>query len=183
MVSTLLYTPTTITAIADVEDELANSMASSLGSWDVEVKLYRANAASFGASPGKILYTVYLSHCPEKLFVFGPDSKAVLGGEAAAILESKMKSLWLLRQTFKGEGRAFQLSDGGQVKLANIFVQGNYKGFVADVDYPDIREISKFQEKVRSLTQTWSLPEGSVRSFEIVSSECDAARQYQKLSS
>lgn len=183
MVSTLLHTPTTITAIADVEDELLNSMATSLGSWDAEVKLYRANSASFGPSPGKVLYTVYLSHCPEKLFVFGPSSSAVLEGEAAAILESRMKSLWLLRQTFKGEGRAFQLVDGGEVRIANIFVQGNYKGFIADVSYPNLHDISVFKEKVHSLVQNWIFPEEALRNFDVVASECDAAKQYEKLSS
>ncbi|ANB14409.1 hypothetical protein AWJ20_1997 [Sugiyamaella lignohabitans] len=52
------------------------------------------------------------------------------------MLTTKLQSLWLLRQVIQGEGHSYELQGGKFIlRLANIFLQGSYKGLLVQVEY------------------------------------------------
>jgi hypothetical protein len=72
-------------------------------------------------------------------------------GQFEAILSTKLQGLWQLRQSIRGDGSVFYFetsnslgnsssnsSTGGStaynIKLANMMLQGNFKGLVAEID-------------------------------------------------
>lgn len=149
------YATVPISVITELQDYLGNHGAQDISSWEVEIRLYRANASSFGQeAKNRLLFTIWASHEPHNLYVTpsGRDSTSgsIDSGENGTskeqnngvlatpafqkILDSKLKSLWQLRQTFKGEGRILRCDDGGEIRISNILVQGNYKGLLVDAD-------------------------------------------------
>lgn len=141
------YATVPISVITELQDYLGNHGAEDFSSWEVEIRLYRANASSFGQeAKNRLLFTIWASHEPNNFYVTpserdsaSEESKDQSDGVLATpafqkILDSKLKSLWQLRQTFKGEGRVLRCDDGGEIRISNILVQGNYKGLLVDAD-------------------------------------------------
>lgn len=141
------YATVPISVITELQDYLGNHGAEDISSWEVEIRLYRANASSFGQeAKNRLLFTIWASHESNNLYVTpserdsaNEESKDQSDGVLATpafqkILDSKLKSLWQLRQTFKGEGRVLRCDDGGKIRISNILVQGNYKGLLVDAD-------------------------------------------------
>lgn len=117
-----------------------------------EIKLYREKAptpavpptatAAGAAAPGgelNFLHTLSFSHhAPNHIVCLVNNTGSVLQGAAQfeVILGAKMQSLWQLRQVVKGEGSAYEMENGEYVvRLANMSVQGTFKGLVVEVEY------------------------------------------------
>lgn len=135
MPSVLVYSTAPITRISEIKDRLDNVLADKKDKWLVELKLYRANQASFENTDraGATLITVTTSSERGKVFVHSNDRTVITGEEMAPGLLSKMQSLWLLRQTFRCEGQVYTL-DGVTIRVANTFVQGSYKGLLVELE-------------------------------------------------
>lgn len=141
----VIYANVPISVITDLQDYLGNQGAQDVSSWEVEIRLYRANASSFGQeNKNQLLFTIWASHEPENLYITHANSSTISLQEPSEgvlvtpsfrkILDSKLQSLWQLRQTFKGDGHVLRCDDGGVIRISNILVQGNYKGLLVDAD-------------------------------------------------
>jgi hypothetical protein len=57
-------------------------------------------------------------------------------GDFDAMLSTKLRSLWIQRQVVRADGHAYEINDGEFVlRLANIFLQGSYKGLIVEIEY------------------------------------------------
>lgn len=137
MPTVLVYSATLVTTITDVEDRLANLLAQPLGSWGIELKLFRANGASFANTDraSDVTYTITETKHPDTVFVVSdhPNGSFITDLGFLSIIQSKLQSLWVPRQTFHGEGYRYLLN-GCEVRAANLFVQGNFKGLMVEIE-------------------------------------------------
>lgn len=131
-----------VTTIGKLQDQISNTLSKALGPWSIEYKLWRENPASFGAedqSSGRtshFLHTLWLSQFPESVTVLTSDTGTVLEGDFDGMLSTKLRSLWIQRQVIRAEGHAYEVHNGDFVlRLANIFLQGSYKGLIVDMEY------------------------------------------------
>lgn len=176
MPSVLVYSTAPITTISEVKDKLDNALAEKRDKWQVELKLYRANSASFQDTEraGATLITVTTSLEKGKVFVFSGSSAIIAGEEMAPDMLSKMQSLWVLRQTFKCEGQVYSL-DGVLVRVANTFVQGNYKGLLVEIE----SESEGLLDKAKTIIDQCGVP-GQVPD-EMANSLVEKIQKYQVL--
>lgn len=142
---------------------ITNSLAKPLGRWSFEYKLYKANTASLikeadkGNSTqdkkpwdGTFLYTMQFSQLPGKIFCIINNTATVLNGDFDGMLLTKLKSLWVLRQTIKADGQCYEVfmdQHKFRLRMANMFVQGGYKGLVIEAEVEDTEPTMQAQEK------------------------------------
>ncbi|PRT54601.1 Mediator of RNA polymerase II transcription subunit 20 [Wickerhamiella sorbophila] len=176
MPSVLVYSTAPITTISEVKDKLDNALADKRDKWQIELKLYRANSASFQDTEraGTTLITVTTSLEKGKVFVYSRSSAIVAGEEMAPDMLSKMQSLWVLRQTFKCEGQVYNL-DGVLVRVANTFVQGNYKGLLVEIE----SDSEDLLDKAKAIVSQCEIP-GQVPD-EMANSLIEKIQKYQVL--
>lgn len=149
-----LNTSVTVTHISTLHDQISNTLSTSLGKWSFEYKLYRENPASSSnpsSTDPSFLYLLHFSHYPGETFCLtsnGSSGSVVLQGDFDSMLNTKLQSLWMHRQTIKGEGNAYELN-GGEIKLrmANMFLQGGYKGLIIEVDYENDHDEDKSEQE------------------------------------
>lgn len=88
---------------------------------------------------------------PGEMVVLVNGKATLVAGQFEPILNTKLQGLWQLRQTIRGDGTMFEFDNAANletgsaaataavvvaynVKLANMMLQGNFKGLVAEVD-------------------------------------------------
>lgn len=125
----VLYAQAAVTAITDIQDFLANQGAEYRDKWTAEVKFYRPLHKEI---PAKSLFTVWQSQAPQSMYVFTDKTEAATELPLRDILESQLQRMWAPRQAFKGTGYVYECADGGQIRIANVWVQGGYKGVLLD---------------------------------------------------
>ncbi|KAF5095243.1 hypothetical protein DV451_004725 [Geotrichum candidum] len=122
-----------------------------------EIKLYKDKSAPLATTNSNSFLHTLTSSVP-----FSPSSNTSSGAEMAvlvngkatlvagqfeAILSTKLQGLWQLRQSIRGDGSVFYFETNGNtsstsvggetcynIKLANMMLQGNFKGLVAEID-------------------------------------------------
>lgn len=145
--------PNTISALVD---HLHNQTPSAVHKWGFEIKLYREKTATpTQAPPGQpnFLYTLAFSQHMGDVSVLVNGQGSVVKGALEGMLQTKMQSLWQLRQAVRGEGSAFELpaltgdgqagaTEGGRpgvtVRVANLNLQGTFKGLLVEVECPSV---------------------------------------------
>lgn len=77
------------------------------------------------------------------------------------IIQTKLQSLWLLRQTLKGEsGNSYELMNGNLIiRTMNVFLHGNFKAFLIQLEYLGT---GNGLEKIEEFTKALSIPEGKL---------------------
>lgn len=131
----VVYSEAPISVLTDLQDFLLNNGADHRAPWDVEIKLYRANQASFkNEDKQRMLFTVWTSREKERVWILPRESGTPMSLPIMQILDTKLQSLWVTRQVFKGSGNTYICYDGSAIRVTNIFVQGSYKGLMLDAD-------------------------------------------------
>lgn len=103
------------------------------------------------------LYTLQFAHYPNELFSLSQGACTVLEGDFDAMLTTKLQSLWIPRQTYKGDGISFTINNNEFViRLANLSLMGNFKGLLIHIQY--LGNSSNSTEKINDLFQLLELP-------------------------
>ncbi|CAN6651993.1 mediator of RNA polymerase II transcription subunit 20 [Trichomonascus vanleenenianus] len=134
-----LESDTLVTRIATLQDQISNIMSANLGKWQFEYKLYRENPASkdtLSGQPDRFLYTLSHAQLPGEVVCVTDGVATTLKGDFDLILMTKLQSLWIPRQTMKGDGNMYEIGDGEFVfRLVNVTLQGVFKGLLVEVEY------------------------------------------------
>lgn len=77
------------------------------------------------------------------------------------ILQTKLQSLWLLRQTLKGEnGNSYELMNGNLIiRTINVFLHGSFKAFLIQLEY--LGAVNG-HEKIEEFTKLLNIPDGKL---------------------
>lgn len=153
----ILSTGVTVTHVSTLHDQISNTLSTSLGKWGFEYKLYRQNPASSGeeATEPTFLYALHFAHYPGETFCLTNGTGSVLQGDFDAMLNTKLQSLWLHRQTIKGEGNAYELNGGEIVlRVGNIFLQGTFKGLLIEAEYNSDDESLTLETIINKMNET-----------------------------
>lgn len=144
--------PNSITAFHDL---ISNEIPKLLPRWSFELKIFKSNTYNDSdASSSQFLYDLSFDNEQGKSITL-VDGECIVSSTAIPatllsngcsngnvdsfdhILQTKLPSLWLIRQTLKGEnGNAYEIRNGEfVVRGINVFLHGNFKSFVIVVEY------------------------------------------------
>ena len=80
-------------------------------------------------------------------------------GDFEIMMASQLQSLWLQRQAIKGDGSTYELNGGqGILRLANLFLQGSFKGLLVELEYKqhNNEDKDKLLAKVNSILEQYN---------------------------
>ncbi|VVT46608.1 uncharacterized protein SAPINGB_P001298 [Magnusiomyces paraingens] len=152
---TVLYlvSATSPNIIIDVCDLIGNKIPTNVAKWSFEIKLFRENPHSMGSEaaaanaavsqhipgarpvPSNFLHTLIFATNPKETVCLVKGVGTALTGPFDQMLQTKLQSLWQLRQFVRGEGTAFELDNGAfWVRLGNMTLQGNFRGLLIEIE-------------------------------------------------
>jgi len=159
-------------------DAISNEIPNMLGRWSFELKIFKSNSQHLQSTQSNFLYNLSLSHVPNKAVTLVNKSAIVTTSEIPKslidsgcsngsvdnldhIIQTKLQSLWLLRQTLKGEsGNSYELMNGNLIiRTMNVFLHGNFKAFLIQLEYLGT---GNGLEKIEEFTKALSIPEGKL---------------------
>lgn len=167
--------PNSITAF---HDAISNEIPNILGRWSFELKIFKSNTQNLQSSQSSFLYNLALSHEPNKVVTLVNKSaivtvsdipKALIDNGCSNgsvdsldhIIQTKLQSLWLLRQTLKGEnGNSYELMNGNLIiRTINVFLHGTFKAFLIQLEYTGT---GNGLEKIQEFTEALNMPGGKL---------------------
>ncbi|KAG5357901.1 Mediator of RNA polymerase II transcription subunit 20 [Yarrowia sp. B02] len=195
MVTILQYSAdVTATTISTYRSELSAQLAQNLGKWSFELKMYKPNPASIGRSEhhnGNIpqgqqeaaaadqeiggvaaLYTLTQAHSKGDMVYVTQGSAVqsqpgvVVSDSFDMVLQNKMKSIWILRQTLRGDGAEYELMGDAygrvKVRLANVFLQGTFRGLLFQYEYEGDSLDDRQQQHLMEFIQSSGFPSSNL---------------------
>lgn len=162
-------------------DQIISEVPRILGRWAFELKIFRSNNSQASSSQTSFLFNVNFEHennssvtiidntsivstsTPSiNLIESGAAQGAGAGDPLDLIIQTKLQSLWLIRQTLKVEnGYSYELVDGDVIiRAVNVFLNGNFKNFLIIVEDRSVNQAS--EERFNQLIQRFNLPRGNV---------------------
>ncbi|KAK9476769.1 mediator complex, subunit Med20 [Lipomyces japonicus] len=173
------------TTISKITDKVSRLFPKPLGKWSLEYKLYRENPAleGIGRQPGaqassapRYLSQLSLSHHEHDLFCLidepisnakngnaGPNKKkimAVFDRGMDAIVGSKLQSLWVLRQSMRADGMAYQVGDDFVIRLGSVTQAGAFKFILLEVAYLPGHDLDQAKPIIEDFLQSAELSSG-----------------------
>jgi hypothetical protein len=171
-----------ISTIAKLHDHISNTLSTVLGKWVFEYKLFRENLASSSKGSSdktSFLYTFSFSHHPGAQFCLTNGSGTVLEGDFDTMLVTKLQSLWTQRQVIRGEGHSYELNGGDFIlRLANMFLQGGYKGLLVEVEYTKQDVASDPSATIRKINEFLKQYDLEYKGTKLGKSRIETAWQY-----
>lgn len=177
----VLFCSTDVTTIRTIQDRLSNILAVSEGPWSLELKVYRANSASFTNTDreGETIYTVASSTEKDTVWLYAGREALKLDRGIVPILSSKLQSLWVPRQVFRVDGESFMIDDEIELKIGNAFLQGTYKGFVIQIEDSSAKTVDQLKDKIQQVISQCDIPAEVPET--VAQSDMELYRQYSKL--
>lgn len=144
--------------IGKLHDDISNTQSSIVGKWTFDSKIYRENPASSGGRTPEQMYssslcTINFSERAEFTYCIVGNNCTTLRGDMLRMLDSKLQSIWLLRQSIRGDGRVYDINHGKYtLKTANAFIQGGYKGLLIQIDIKtDLQDAGNQQTHIANM--------------------------------
>ncbi|CCH42310.1 Mediator of RNA polymerase II transcription subunit 20 [Wickerhamomyces ciferrii] len=163
-------------SITTFHDTISNEIPKELGRWSFELKIFKINNSTAQSSQSNFLYNLALSHEPHKAITLVNKSAIISNNDISKelidsgcsnisidsldhIIQTKLQSLWLLRQTLKGEnGNSYELLDGSLVlRTINVFLHGSFKAFLIEIEY---KGKGDGLQKIKQFTEELNIPQG-----------------------
>ncbi|GAB5586704.1 hypothetical protein Unana1_01604 [Umbelopsis nana] len=102
-----------------------------MGRWGLTCKVYRDNSRN---NTGKLLYQISLAQQPRQLYCMVDGGVVVEVERDVETIFSRMKNLWVVRQSATIEGTSYDIGDF-TLRVANILLGSTYKGLLLEVEY------------------------------------------------
>ena len=145
--------------ISALSDLISNQIPTNVTKWAFEIKLYRERssppqsaqqeqqqqqlsslAIGGGGERMNFLHTLSFSQhaAAGEIVCLVNQTGSVLQGQFEALLNTKLQSLWQLRQVVKGEGSAYEMNGGEYwIRIGNMMLQSTFRGLVIEIEYTE----------------------------------------------
>lgn len=116
------------------------------------------------------LYTLTQAHAKGDM-VYVTQGSSVQNGVVVSdsfdmVLQNKMKSIWILRQTLRGDGAEYELMGDAfgkvKVRLANVFLQGTFRGLLFQYEYEGDVLDDRQQQHLMEFIQSSGFPSSNL---------------------
>jgi hypothetical protein len=184
-------------SITTFHDLISSQIPKILGRWSFELKIFKSNTQGT-STDSQFLYDLSYGTEQSVTIVDGlsivttgdiPKSLIQSGSSNGAcdsldhIIQTKLQSLWLVRQTLKGEnGNSYEIKNGEFIiKAINVFLHGNFKSFIIVIEYTGKKK--QGIKLIEQLARELHFPEGELCIDQLGSQHdylSDLAYQYTK---
>ncbi|KAH3676060.1 hypothetical protein WICMUC_002357 [Wickerhamomyces mucosus] len=168
-------------------DAIISEIPKLSGRWSFELKVFRSNNAHLASTQSSFLFNINFDHEPSKSITLinkisittstSPSKELIDSGSLVGscdpldlIVQSKLQSLWLVRQTLKVDnGFTYEINQGEfLLRAVNVYLNGSFKNFLIFIEYHGNEKAKESGlEKIKESIARFRIPPGNLHTEQL----------------